>query len=368
MRAAAAGAFVAVVAAVALPGCGGGKRPTPAPGHDAAVSAVPTAPPPPTPAASPTPSPTPSRIREVIRREMSTIGETFETATAALDPVEAAAEAIDAITWEDERSLGESAAAQVVEQGGGRVITDPPLIEYVERIAGAVSVRGSRKALRRDGTPRTTRRDVTVTILDDERINAHAIPGGFLFLTKGLLRNLGSESELAWVLGHEIAHLDFEHGLAALRIYMHQQALGDILWRLVNGPGARPREAWNQPSFRAWASVRMADIGMRFQGKEEERAADTLGLEYAVAAGYDADGAIRVLEMLSSGDAPRLNPFAVHDPPHARRLVLEDAVRAAKAKPGYSGIVAASPFTRGAIERLDALEGAGRHPGANRTD
>lgn len=287
-----------------------------------------------------------------------TLKETARHVKSSVDGRERAAAAIDAISEEDERALGQATAVRVVEEGGGLLLTDVALLRYVNRVGNAVAQQGSRKALRRDGKPRTSSREFTVGILDDDAsVNAFATPGGYLFVTSGLFRNLGSESDLAWVLGHEIAHVDLEHPLKALKLYVSQKAHGDTLWQLLSGPNASL--TWRDSAFFAAMAARMAEISTRLHGREEERAADVLGLEYAVAAGYDANAPLRVLEMM--GDpATKSRTFASHDAPAVRAAMLAEPIAEAKAARGYLGRVAASRFTHEGIERLDAAQAAAR--------
>lgn len=355
-------ARVALLASVLLPlsvapACGKKKsRAQKAASATAPATPTPTA----TPATASAPSPAPSgastprksSILDSVNVAARHVGDTLDGSAAAA--------AVDAISEEDERALGQATAIRVVEQGGGLLLQDVELLRYVNRVANAVGQQGARKALRRDGTPRTHRRDFTVGILDDDAsVNAFATPGGYLFLTTGLFRNLGSESELAWVLGHEIAHVDLEHPLKALKLYVSQKANGDLLRRLLSGPQAADRGAWNNSEFFSAMAVRMASISTRLHGKEEERAADLLGLQYAVAAGYDANGAERVLEMMA--EPMKLLPsFASHDSSGVRATFLLDAIGEAKASKGYLGRIGASRFTHEGIDRLDAAQAAAR--------
>lgn len=348
------GSLLALSSAAA---CGGKKtkepKPAPAPrtaaqrAEDAAIMARATP-----VIATPTP-----KLSTSIK---DTLTDTARHVKSSVDGRARAAAAIDAITEKDERALGQATAVRVVEQGGGLLLTDVELLRYVNRIANAVAQQGSRKALRRDGKPRISSREFTVGILDDDAsVNAFATPGGYLFVTTGLLRNLGSESELAWILGHEIAHVDLEHPLKALKLYVSQKAHGETIWHLLSGPHASQRGAWNDSKFFEAMAVRMAEISTRLHGKEEERGADVLGLRYSVAAGYDAAAPLRVLEMM--GEPGKVSAaFATHDAPSVRAMNLAGEIEDAKGRDGYLGLIGASRFTHEGIERLDLAQAAAR--------
>lgn len=318
----------------------------------------------PAPAPTPVPSPvveatplpeasaTPGRLTQMIGKADQKIREKTEELLQIEKKVR---DSVDNISEQDERALGQATALHVIEEAGGLLLDDAALVRYVNRVANNVAQQGSRKALRRDGKPRPRSRHFVVGVLDDDdTLNAFSTPGGYVFVTSGLLRDLGSESELAWVLGHEIAHVDLEHGLKALELYVGQQAFAASLM------GRDHAVNWDDPGFFGKMAGTMASISDRVYGKKEEREADALGLEYAVAAGYDADGAARVLDMLAERTQTRASPLATHDVPYARRVALEDAMTAAKAKRGYAGRVGASRFSRECIARLDGVRAATR--------
>ncbi len=302
---------------------------------------------------SPSPSPTPARkIETFLKGVERDINKQTEQLRQIDDKVRAA---VDGISEEDERALGQATAVQVVEKTGGLLLDDAALVRYVNRVGNNVAQQGSRKGMQLDGKPHVRSRNFVFGVLDDDQtLNAFSTPGGYIFVTTGLLRDLGSESELAWVLGHEVAHVDLEHGLQALKLYVGQQAFADSLM------GRDHNIRWSDPGFFGKMAATMANLSSTVHGKKEEREADLLGVEYAVAAGYDANGAGRVLEMLAERTSRNLSPLATHDLPYARRVALGDAINAAIAKPGYSGRVGASRYTKDCVDRLDGIRAASR--------
>lgn len=249
------------------------------------------------------------------------------------------APAIDAITAEDERAFGESASIVLIASHGGLVL-DEPLSTYVNEVGNLVASQGSRRILRKDGTPRTTSRRVSVGILDEATPSAWSFPGGYIFVTRGLLELLQSESELAWILGREIAHIDEEHGLKALKLRVASSAF-------LTGGAVEMKDSV--------LLAKVADEVLRSsvrQGmqRNDEREADLLGLEYAVKAGYDAAGAQRVLALLASlsAAAPR-RLFSPHDSPEQRFQTLAAKIEAA---PG--GAMGAERFDTTCLRRLEA--------------
>ena len=132
----------------------------------------------------------------------------------------------------------------------------------------------------------------TFTIVDNSAINAFALPGGYVYVTRGILAYLDDESELAGVLGHEIGHVTARH---AAQAYTRQAQAGIALAILgIFVPGAQP-----------FTDIGATGLGVLFlrNGREAEIEADRLGVEYGSGAGYDPAGVPRFLSTLARVDA-----------------------------------------------------------------
>lgn len=149
------------------------------------------------------------------------------------------------------------------------------------------------------------------TVLDDPQINAFALPGGPIFVTRGILTHFNSEAELAAVLGHEIGHVTARHSAAQ----MSRQQLGMI--GLVAGSLASERVA----SLAGALSQGMGLLFLKY-GRDDETQADALGFRYAYRDGYDVREMVDVFEMLNrtSGSAAGRVPewAATHPNPENR--------------------------------------------------
>lgn len=151
----------------------------------------------------------------------------------------------------------------------------------------------------------------TVRLLDDAAINAFAVPGGHLYVTRGLLGWLHSEDELAAVLGHEVAHVTARHSATA----MSRAVLGSPLGALVHAVDP------NQHHVGAVVGVSAGLLGLK-HSRADEREADELGLRYLERAGYDPAAMLDVLAMLeATTDADGRVPtwLSTHPPPEDRR-------------------------------------------------
>jgi predicted Zn-dependent protease len=126
-------------------------------------------------------------------------------------------------------------------------------------------------------------------------VNAYALPGGKISITRGLLARMGSEDELAAVLGHEIGHVTARHAA--------QQYTRQILTQLVliGGMAYMEAEQTDNRELYALGGLLGAQLAMAHYSREQERQADELGLEYMVSAGYNPNGMVDLLETLQSG-------------------------------------------------------------------
>jgi predicted Zn-dependent protease len=148
---------------------------------------------------------------------------------------------------------------------------------------------------------------------DSEHINAFAAPGGYIIVTRGMMRQLRNEAELAGVLGHEVAHVVQKHHLKALR--------KSAVMTLV-GAGVAAASADSQHAEIVQKLVGPTkELYARGLDKADEFEADRMGAVLATRAGYDAYGLPAVLQTLSAADekdAFLALLFKTHPPPEAR--------------------------------------------------
>ena len=124
-------------------------------------------------------------------------------------------------------------------------------------------------------------------LLDDAAVNAFAYPGGFIFVTRGLMTHINSEAELAEVIGHEIGHVTAKHTVAAIS----KQQITQI--GLIGASILSPQVAQYGDLLGASASL----LFLKF-GRDDELQADALGFKYSLATGYDVRESPKVFTML----------------------------------------------------------------------
>jgi predicted Zn-dependent protease len=181
-----------------------------------------------------------------------------------------------AYSWQQEIGIGRDADKGIVQQYG--IYDDAAVSEYVERIGNEVL---KHSHLRREGSKQVfLDTEFHFRVLDSPVVNAFALPGGYIYVTRGLLAHIENEAQLAVVLGHEIGHVAGRHS--------SERALGSRLGQLGLLGGAILGEAvFDIP---AQELMRIGGEAMQYvflsYGRDDEREADKLGVEYAAIAGY----------------------------------------------------------------------------------
>lgn len=180
------------------------------------------------------------------------------------------------VSPEDEKEIGAEAHRQVLAEFGG-VYYDPPLAAYVERIGQKIVEQS-----------RTHNFEFQFTILDSPSVNAFALPGGYIYVTRGLLALLRSEAELAAVLGHELAHVTAKHGAQRLtRMKAEERLCATFMCD------------FELPVLRDMAAVGL-DLAFGGFTQDQELEADQLGIRYLRRVGYDPDAMTDFLKRLKA--------------------------------------------------------------------
>jgi predicted Zn-dependent protease len=191
-------------------------------------------------------------------------------------------------TWQQETEIGKQVSKQVAALFG--LYRDPKMERYVMDVGNRVLATSH---LRRPGTGEQFRNTpVTFGVLDSPIINAMALPGGYIYVTRGMLAHLNNEDQLATVLAHEIGHVAARH--AARQAWQQQIGQGLLLGGalLSQGLGLPAQDILNLGGMAAQL------IFLRYS-REDELEADKLGAEYSSAAGYEAREVIAFFQTLS---------------------------------------------------------------------
>jgi len=179
-------------------------------------------------------------------------------------------------SYEREQALGKELSSQL--EATSKLLNDPVVCDYVNKV-GQRLVRYSDAKI-----------PFTIKVIDDDQVNAFALPGGYFYVNSGLILAAQSEAELAGVMAHEIAHVAARHATkGATRTQIWNLASMSLVF--VGGPVGM--------AVRQVSSLAVPMTFMKFS-RNFEREADLLGIEYEYAAGYDPQAFIDFFERIAS--------------------------------------------------------------------
>ncbi|MFH1613881.1 MAG: M48 family metallopeptidase [Planctomycetota bacterium] len=207
------------------------------------------------------------------------------------------------LSVQDDIELGKKLAPEMEKQSGGRV-EDAAVQNYINSVG--------QKLAAVSGMPEM---EFHYTAVNDKAVNAFALPGGYVYITKGLLKQLKDESQLAGVLGHETGHVTARHAAEA----MSKQMGVELLLSIVTSD--KTPQSVVQITQLVWNLKQMQ------YSRTDENEADSLGLGYMVKAGYDPWGMVETMKMLSEENESRPIEFlSTHPDPERRMSLLSEQI------------------------------------------
>jgi predicted Zn-dependent protease len=213
---------------------------------------------------------------------LATVAIAATIVACATNPVTGAKDIV-LLSEEQEIALGRQNDPQIRRQYG--VYNDPALQAYVQRVGEQLAAHSHRPNL-----------IYRFTVLDSSEVNAFALPGGYIYITRGILAYLNSEAELAAVLGHETGHVTARH---AVRQYTAATATGFAV--SILGGGQAGQQLLNI----------LGNALLSGYGRDHELQADHLGAEYIARAGYDPEAMIGVMSVLKNQEEAEKKRAAV---------------------------------------------------------
>src|SRR5262249_23185931 len=167
------------------------------------------------------------------------------------------------VSESQEIAMGRESDPQVRQEYG--LADNPALQQYIQTLGKKLA-----------GVSHRPNLEWHFAVVDSPVVNAFALPGGYVYVTRGILAYLGNEAELAGVMGHEIGHVTARHSV--------RQITREEFAQIGLGAGSVM-----SPALRQIGSVGQSGLGMMFLrfGRDDEREADRLGVEYAARAAYD---------------------------------------------------------------------------------
>ena len=226
-----------------------------------------------------------------------------------------------------ELALGRSNHGKILKEYGE--YKDAELSAYVSRIGARVAEKSHRGNLL-----------YRFTILDSPEVNAFALPGGYIYITRGLLALLDSEAELAAVLGHEVGHVTARHSV--------RQHSGQVVTGIIGAVIAAKSGVRGAGDL---ANV-VGSAVVRGYGREHELEADRLGAEYLARTGYDPQAMLQVIRVLKAQEG----------------FEKQRAKAEGREARSYHGLFATHPDNDTRLQQVVAAAEKHRSPTARRVD
>ena len=216
-----------------------------------------------------------------------------------LDAAKNVGQATGEIDEKQEIQIGRDLGARLL--GAAPLVADARVQRYVNHVGRWLAAQTERPHLQWQ-----------FGVLDHANVNAFAVPGGTIFITRGLLEKMRSEAELAGVLGHEIAHVLRRHHLKAIQKGAQTALAGEGL-----STALRDRAGPARDKLIAFGT----EMYSRGLDKSDELEADRLGIVIAARAGYDAYGlpsVLQTLQAMNAQDSALALMFKTHPAPGER--------------------------------------------------
>jgi beta-barrel assembly-enhancing protease len=180
------------------------------------------------------------------------------------------------VSLQEEAKLGAAYAAEIKKEV--RLIQDPVAVQALNRFGDALAERAD-----------PTAREYTFYLVDSPEVNAFAIPGGHIFVNRGLIESADQASEFAGVLGHEIAHVTERHGIEQMEKRRGAGTIVSLVYILLG----RDPGVVEQIAIQAGGAAVFARYGRQAEREADQRAVQTLP-----AAGYDPEGVATFFEYM----------------------------------------------------------------------
>jgi predicted Zn-dependent protease len=236
------------------------------------------------------------------------IGQATQKAKDALEVAKTVRSGFADITEEEEYYIGRAVAALILARYPA--LDNPALNQYLNVLGNAVALSSDRPEIYAGWH---------FLVLDTDEVNALAAPGGMIFVTKGLLVRCQDEEMLGLILAHEIGHVAAKHGLQSIK----KARLTEVFTTL----GAKAAQAYGPAELAQLTSIFegvLSDIVEKLvvngYDRKYEHEADSLGVRFGAAAGYDPNGIVRFLQTMV-GDKTAVSGkgwFKTHPTPEQR--------------------------------------------------
>ncbi len=207
---------------------------------------------------------------------------TITNTIGKVQKVQRIGEGLRQINEQEEIKIGGDLAAMLL--GAAPLVQDPAKQRYLNTLGRWLALHSERPGL-----------PWKFGIIDSDDFNAFSAPGGYVLVTRGLFERMRSESELAGVLSHEIAHVERRHHLAVLQRSLRDQSLSEMRSYFTVSTGSSIGDRFSSALLSAGK-----DMYVRGLDKDDEYEADRIGVVIAARSGYSPWGLAGVLQTLTA--------------------------------------------------------------------
>ena len=230
------------------------------------------------------------------------------TADLIVSTTESVYKVTEQITPENEYYIGRATAAIILNDYD--LYNEPNLTKYLNKICGAITINSEKPDLYNG---------YYVAVLDSDEINAMATPGGHILITRGLLKCTSNEEELASVIAHEIAHIQKQHSISAIKTSRFKDLSLNVASLAIN-ESDNDEVKQMMSVFGDSVDDVVSSLVLNGFSQEQEFEADSYALELLNNAGYNPHSIVNMLKTLEQNQANHKRGFVKTHPEPKKRI------------------------------------------------
>ncbi|MBQ7970001.1 MAG: M48 family metallopeptidase [Treponema sp.] len=230
------------------------------------------------------------------------------TADLIVSTTESVYKVTEQITPENEYYIGRATAAIILNDYD--LYNEPNLTRYLNKICGAITINSEKPDLYNG---------YYVAVLDSDEINAMATPGGHILITRGLLKCTSNEEELASVIAHEIAHIQKQHSISAIKTSRFKDLSLNVASLAIN-ESDNDEAKQIMSVFGDSVDDVVSSLVLNGFSQEQEFEADAYALELLNNAGYNPHSIVNMLKTLEQNQANHKRGFVKTHPEPKKRI------------------------------------------------
>ena len=253
-----------------------------------------------------------STVQQIVTTTMNIAVATGDmdprTADLIVSTTESVYKVTEQISPENEYYIGRATAAIILNDYD--LYNEPNLTKYLNKICGAITINSEKPDLYNG---------YYVAVLDSDEINAMATPGGHILITRGLLKCTSNEEELASVIAHEIAHIQKQHSISAIKTSRFKDLSLNVASLAIN-ESDNDEAKQIMSVFGDSVDDVVSSLVLNGFSQEQEFEADSYALELLNNAGYNPHSIVNMLKTLEQNQANHKRGFVKTHPEPKKKI------------------------------------------------